>query len=218
MGEHRFPTKIVVVLSHQGRGTPFYGVKVIQKDDLLNHPFEFSKKQIDTMWKYDKALINFIESHETYEHGVDCGYLVAGIVTITSDDKWLIIPDPDSPAGSEHHIGIVKQDQDIDQIVKEQYMESIEETVDNGMNTRDSRGSPWILTVPPPSIPLDWTAHTTYRCIKHEYRSEFWGCAEGHDDHEPYLIDYLFGVRGHGLIRWNLGFLGRNPQKPPSLR
>ena len=196
-------TKLVVVYTHEGRGTTSCNVDVYTKKTWITRCRQYNQRRVDkkdrislqkmeSMWNNDAQLKDFFNT-DYYE-------LFGGSLNVTQDDQWLIIFDPDSTASQfQRRIDRVKKGVDLDTYVKLHYMEDHYEDAEDYPLTKDQ----WII----PSGPLDWTAETTYHCFKTEYCSSFWGWADGHDEDEPFLIDYTAGFRGFGLLRYNLDVL-----------
>jgi hypothetical protein len=199
--------KLLVLFTHKGRGSNYYGIQIYTEQTFVGTSAK--KKPI---WEDEHLLEQYCNKFD-YK-------IFMGIIHVSPEDHWLVLFDADSAAI--HEYILVKDHEDIDTIVKKQCMEAKdEEEIENLQGCRSGyiqSHSQYIKYVPEAvwkvpneKTPLDWTAHTNYNCIKHHYSSAYWSWADGHDDFEPYLIDYSENIRGYGIMRVDLHTMNLNP-------
>lgn len=186
-------SKHVILIHHTGRGSKFYPklYNVTECKEL----FRLSTEEAETLFKGNMD----INTDDVYCYG---------FVDISPDDRWLVLFDPTSEAGSKGECCLIKDGEDVDQYVIDNCM------YDNFRHTEewlDADG--WLDTdalethlkrCGAPVKPLDWCCGKTYCCIKEKYTSEFWGWADGHNEDEPFLVDFSAGYSGYGIMRLDL--------------
>jgi hypothetical protein len=136
--------KILVDVTYDGRGSdPHFTLYTCDKFvQFFNETYGIRKQQLLNIWNGDpNFLIRYVDNENVT--GV-------GICEVDEDDKWLILFDPNCDASYRGEIGRVKNGEDLDLYIKNNYM-----------ITHDLES-------------LDWTGKTSYRSnLKDDYTSEF---------------------------------------------